>query len=75
MTKSGSRKAGDIRPTVEEIISLSKSDLEVMFNLQYLFRVDAYSPDKILVYAHLMYQHLERMEKILVGKLRPPGTA
>jgi hypothetical protein len=75
MTKSGSRKAGDIRPTVEEIISLSKSDLEVMFNLQYLFRVDANSPDKILVYAHLMYQHLERMEKILVSKLRPPGTA
>jgi hypothetical protein len=46
-----------------------------MFNLQYLFRVDANSPDKILVYAHLMYQHLERMEKILVSKLRPPGTA
>jgi len=75
MTKSGSRKAGDFSLTVEEIISLSKSDLEVMFNLQHLFRVDANSPDKILVYAHLMYQHLERMEKILVGKLRPPGTA
>jgi hypothetical protein len=75
VTNSESPKAADIRPTVEEIISLCRSDLEVMFNLQYLFKVDAHSPDNVLAYAHLMYQHLERMEKILVGKLQPPGTA
>jgi hypothetical protein len=51
------------------------SDLEVMFNLQYLFKVDAHSPDKVLAYSYLMYEHLERMEKILFGKLRPPGSA
>jgi hypothetical protein len=46
-----------------------------MFNLQYLFKVDAHSPDKVLAYANLMCQHLERMEKILVSKLQPPGSA
>jgi hypothetical protein len=75
MTNSEGPKAADVKPTFEEIVSLCRSDLEVLFNPQYLFEVDAGSPDKILIYAHLMYEHLERMEKILLAKVLPPGSA
>jgi hypothetical protein len=75
MTHTENPKAANMRPTVDEVVSLCRSDLEVMFNLQYLFQVDAHSPDKVLAYANLMCQHLERMEKILVSKLQPPGSA
>jgi hypothetical protein len=66
--------AADIKPTVEEIVTLCRSELEVMFNLQYLFMVDAHSPDKVRAYAQLMRKHLERMESILLAKLGPPGS-
>jgi hypothetical protein len=75
MKNSDAPIAADIRPTVEEIISLCRMDLEVLFNLQYLFMVDAHAPDKVVAYADLMSQHLERMEAILCAKLRSPGSA
>jgi hypothetical protein len=75
MKDAKSPKTADTRPTVEEIITLCISDLEVMLNLQYLFMVDADAPDKVRVYAQLMGQHLERMESILLATLQPPGSA
>ena len=39
----------DIRPTTEEIIALCKSDLEVLYNLEFLFRVDAEDSDRVRV--------------------------
>jgi hypothetical protein len=59
----------DIRPTPKEIIALCRSDLEVMYNLEFLFRADAEDSGKVRVYADLMSQHLERVNKILCGKL------
>jgi hypothetical protein len=59
----------DIRPTAEEIISLCRSDLEAMYNLEYLFRIDAEAPANILEYARLMSLHLKRMEGMLCSRL------
>jgi hypothetical protein len=64
----------DIRPTTEEIIALCKSALEVLYNLEFLFRVDAEDSDRVRVYAQLMSLHLERMDQILCGKLPAPAS-
>ena len=64
----------DIRPTAEEIIALCKSDLEVLYNLEFLFRVDAEDSDRVRVYARLMSLHLERIDQILCGKLPAPAS-
>lgn len=66
--------AANIKPTVEEIVTLCRSDLDVMFNLQYLFMVDAHSPDQVRVYAQMMHEHLKRMGSILLATLGPPGS-
>ena len=46
-----------------------------MFNLQYLFIIDARSADKVREYAQIMHEHLGRMESILLAKLGPLGSA
>jgi hypothetical protein len=73
--KSSTEGAAKIQPTVEEIVTLCRSDLQVMFNLQYLFMVDARSADKVREYAQIMHEHLGRMESILLAKLGPLGSA
>jgi len=46
MTNDGKTANHDIRPTLAEIIVLCRTDLEVLYNLQYLIRVDAESPER-----------------------------
>jgi len=67
MKNGGSPIADDIRPTPEEIIALCRSDLEVLYNLEFLFLADAEDSDRVRVYADLMSLHLERMDRILCG--------
>ncbi len=64
----------DLLPTPEEIIALCRSDLEVLYNLEFLFRADAEDSEKVRVYAQLMSLHIERMDQILCGKLPPRAS-
>ena len=69
MTNDGKKADRDIRPTLAEIIVLCRTDLEVLYNLQYLFRVDAESPEKRLQYAELLFTQVKRLDETICGRL------
>ena len=60
---------GDVRATIEEVLVVCRTDLEALFNLQYLFRADADHPDSTRWYSELMLSHLNRMNELLCQTL------
>ena len=61
---------GDGRATIEEVLVVCRTDLEALFNLQYLFRADADRPDSTRWYSELMLLHLTRMNELLCQTLQ-----
>jgi hypothetical protein len=60
---------GDARATIEEVLVICRTDLEALFNLQFLFRADADRPDSTRWYSELMLSHLTRMNELLCQTL------
>ena len=60
---------GDARATIEEVLVVCRTDLEVLFNLQYLFRADADRPDFTRWYSELMLSNLNRLNELLCQPL------
>ena len=60
---------GDVRATIEKVLVVCRTDLEVLFNLQYLFCADADRPDSTRWYSELMLAHLNRMNELLCQTL------
>ena len=60
---------GDARATIEEVLVICRTDLEALFNLQYLLRADADRPDSTRWYSELMLSHLTRMNELLCQTL------
>jgi hypothetical protein len=61
---------GDVRATIEEVMVLCRTDLEALFNLQYLFCADADRPESTRWYSELMLSYLNRMNELLCQTLQ-----
>jgi hypothetical protein len=70
MTNEKPAEDAHIRPSAAEILVLCRTDLEVLYNLQYLFRTDSENGANRRLYTEMLLTQVKRMDELICGKIQ-----
>lgn len=69
MNPNGHSPSPDIRPSPAEIIAICRTDLEILYNLHYLLRLEADTPEQVHRYAELIFGQVRNIDDVICSRL------
>jgi hypothetical protein len=70
MTNEKPAEDTDIRSSAAEILVLCRTDLEILYNLHYLFRTDSEIDANRRLYTEMLLTQVRRMDELICGKIQ-----
>jgi hypothetical protein len=70
MTNEKPAEDAGICPSAAEILVLCRTDLEILYNLQYLFKIDSENDANRRVYTEMLLTQVKRMDELICGKIQ-----